>query len=117
MAKKRVQAAKKVPTASNTVHAAVDDWLRQWQSIPPLVRAGLAANLYTQSVAEQIDSQRLVVMFHEAGIHRRVAVNSNFAAAYALIAQLAKILTNDADAEATARGIDADTNDGIALAV
>lgn len=93
------------------LHRFASDWMQ----LPPLVRAGVAYRVF-------VDHQRhLDVVTREAtnairqGFMRRGRVQNHFRSAYLAFLDLLGPLVKMADAEARAKGIDADTGPGVVL--
>ena len=84
-------------------------WAKAWGQLPPLVRASVAYSVMRDardrsgSYAEKMQTATAL------GLDRRAAVDGRFAQAYLAVAEMMTALVTQADAEAVARGIDADT--------
>lgn len=79
-----------------------------WAALPPLVRASAASNVVDWLENQRSSLQRGEKIDIAHGMTRRLAVNLSFSEAYGILASLCAALTREADAEAVARGIDAD---------
>lgn len=89
------------------------DFLREWNKLPPLIRAAIGAGLVSFAHREMLAADREAGSLELHGLLRRLAVLNNFVKAYHLVAKLGAVLAAEGDAVAVAEGVDhAITTDG-----
>lgn len=91
---------------------AFDQFKEEWAKLPPLARACLASEL-----ACKMSNQLYTERDHNRtqrflGMERRAEVGDRISDGVAAVGTLFVNLANEADKEAVARGIDADTEEG-----
>lgn len=87
----------------------IEQFLEEWSKVAPLVRASAAYNVRSAAVSMAVGVAREVDDPNNHMLHRRRRVHKQFNRAYECLAGLCADLTNAADEEARARGIDMDT--------
>jgi hypothetical protein len=98
-----------VASAPSSIADALLRFLSQWSRLPPLVRAGFA-DAMAQDARRNLRRDREVAFFHKniSLLPRRQTVREWFGVAEVATIDLFLCLAGQADAEAAARGIDAD---------
>jgi len=87
--------------------AALVRFIRDWYALPPLVRAGLAADVAAMSLDRRERHAAMAGNIAALGMGRRADVARRFAAGADAIGELMTALAIDADDEAVASGVDA----------
>lgn len=87
-----------------------EQFQEEWKRLPPLVRAGISVWLVEQ-LGKGNFTQR-TSQLEGVGLERRAKVCRRFDSGHAAVQRLFITLCKEADAEAEAKGIDADTEPG-----
>lgn len=96
--------------ASPTIAAALYRFGKDWESLPPLIRAGLSHMLLSAEQNALATSTRTAASASRQGLSRRARVHELFRLGHCVILDLMVALIREADAEAERRGVDSDLN-------